>query len=51
VWNRLLAGFFGLNGLVVWKRFLGEGRDTRCLVTFQHQVRDPRESCKIGQSQ
>jgi HJR/Mrr/RecB family endonuclease len=25
MWKRLLAGIFGIVGLVVWKRFLGEG--------------------------
>jgi HJR/Mrr/RecB family endonuclease len=27
MWKRLLAGIFGLIGLVVWKRFLGEDED------------------------
>jgi HJR/Mrr/RecB family endonuclease len=27
MWKRLLAGIFGIVGLVVWKRFLGEGSE------------------------
>jgi HJR/Mrr/RecB family endonuclease len=29
MWKRLLAGIFGLIGLVVWKRFLGEDSNTQ----------------------
>jgi HJR/Mrr/RecB family endonuclease len=29
MWKRLLAGIFGLIGLVVWKRFLGEDSDVQ----------------------
>jgi HJR/Mrr/RecB family endonuclease len=29
MWKRLLAGIFGLVGLVMWKRFLGEGSEAQ----------------------